>query len=82
MSDPTPGPPPSPKDAVVEQWYETVEKVPDDSEYSEFFQTHDINDEADRRKAETIVYDEKDESELQGALADAFHALRNHFSDL
>ncbi|MDR5673987.1 hypothetical protein AArcCO_1314 [Halalkaliarchaeum sp. AArc-CO] len=82
MSDPTPGPPPSAKDAVIEQWYETVELVPEDSEYSEFFTTHDIHDEEDRHKAETIIFDEMEESELQGRLADAFHGLRNHFSDL
>ncbi|AUX10161.1 hypothetical protein AArcSl_2540 [Halalkaliarchaeum desulfuricum] len=82
MSDPTPGPPPSAKDAVLEQWHETVEMIPDDSEYSEFFETHDIHDLEDRRTAEEIIYDEmEDDSELQRALADAFHDLRNHFTD-
>lgn len=82
MSDPTPGPPPSAKDAVIEQWHETVEMVPDDSEYSEFFETHDIHDEEDRHRAENVIFEEMGDSELQRALADAFHDLRNHFSDL
>lgn len=82
MSDPTPGPPPSAKDAVIEQWRETVEMVPDDSEYREFFETHDIHDEEDRHRAENVIFEEMGDSELQRALADAFHDLRNHFSDL